>query len=69
MGVMVSQITGVLILYSTVCSDADQRKNKFCVTGLYEGNSPVTGEFPVQRDSNAENISIWWHHHGIENSH
>ena len=23
----------------------------------------VTGEFPAQRASNAENISIWWRHH------
>ena len=30
---------------------------------IYAGNSPVTGEFPVQRASNAENISIWWRHH------
>ena len=35
------------------------------VTGLCEGNSPVTGEFPVQRASNAENVSIWWRHHDI----
>ena len=27
------------------------------------GNSPVTGEFPAQMTSNAENISIWWRHH------
>ena len=27
------------------------------------GNSPVTGEFPVQRASNTESVSIWWHHH------
>ena len=33
------------------------------VTGLCEGNSPVTGEFPAQRASNAENVSIWWRHH------
>ena len=33
------------------------------VTGLYEGNSSVTGEFPAQRDSYAENVSIWWRHH------
>ena len=33
-------------------------------TGLCEGNSPVTGEFPTQRASNADNVSIWWHHHG-----
>ena len=35
---------------------------KLRVTGLYEGNTPVTGEFPAQRASNAENVSIWWHH-------
>ena len=28
------------------------------------GNSPVTGEFPTQRASNAEIVSIWWRHHG-----
>ena len=27
------------------------------------GESPVTGEFPAQMASNAENISIWWPHH------
>ena len=27
------------------------------------GNSSVTGEFPSQRASDAENISIWWRHH------
>ena len=30
---------------------------------IWAGNSPVTGEFPTQRASNAENVSIWWHHH------
>ena len=30
---------------------------------LCAGNSPVTGEFPAQRASNAENVSIWWRHH------
>ena len=29
------------------------------VTGLCEGNSTVTGEFPAQMASNAENVSIW----------
>ena len=32
------------------------------VTALREGNSPMTGEFPSKRDSNAENASIWWCH-------
>ena len=33
------------------------------VTGHCAGNSPVTGEFPAQMASNAENISNWWRHH------
>ena len=37
--------------------------SKLRVTGLCEGNSPVTGEFPAQRASNAKNIFIWWRHH------
>ena len=40
--------------------------SKLCVTGLCEGNSPVTSEFPTQRASNAENVSIWWRHHEYE---
>ena len=41
-----------------------QETSKLRVTGLYEGNSPVTGEFPAHKASNVENISIWWRHHG-----
>ena len=37
---------------------------KLRVTGLCVGNSPGTGEFPGQMASNAENVSIWWCHHG-----
>ena len=33
------------------------------VTGLCEGNPPVTGGFPSQRASNAENIAMWSRHH------
>ena len=36
---------------------------KLRVTGLCAGNSPGTGEFPAQKASNAENVSIWWRHH------
>ena len=32
---------------------------KLRVTGLSDGNSPVTGEYPAQRASNVENVSIW----------
>ena len=38
--------------------------SKLHVTGLCAGNTPMTGEFPAQRTSNAENVSIWWRHHG-----
>ena len=37
-----------------------KKTSRLRVTGLCEGNSPVTGEFPAQRTSNAENASIWW---------
>ena len=37
--------------------------SKLCITGLCAGNSPVTGEFPAQTASNAENVSIWWRQH------
>ena len=37
--------------------------SKLRVTGLCAWNSPVTGEFPAQMGSNAENVSIWWRHH------
>ena len=40
-----------------------KKTSKLRVTGLCEGNSPVTGEFPAQMASNAENVSIWWRHH------
>ena len=53
---MASQITSLTIVYPTVYSGADQRK---------AGNSPMTSEFPAQKASNAENVSIWWRHHDI----
>ena len=38
--------------------------SKLRVTGLCARNSPGTGEFPAQMASYAENVSIWWRHHG-----
>ena len=37
--------------------------SKLLGTVLSAGNSPVTGEFPAQMASNAENVSIWWPHY------
>ena len=42
-----------------------KKTSKLRVTGLGAGNSPVTDEFPAQMPSNAENVSIWWRHHGL----
>ena len=61
MGAMASQVTSVSILYSTFCSDADQRKHQSSTSLAVV--SPVTGEFPTQRTRNAENVSIRWRHH------
>ena len=66
-GAMASQITSLTIVYSTVYSGADQRESQssaslaLCV--CEGGDSPVTGEFPAQMSSNAEDVSIWWRHH------
>ena len=42
---------------------SSKKTSKLRVTGLCEGNSPVTDEFPEQKASNTENVSIWWRHH------
>ena len=42
-----------------------KKTSKLRVTGLCAGNSPGTGEFPAQMASYAENVSIWWRHHGL----
>ena len=64
MSAMASHITGVSIVGSTICSGADQRKY-LGVTGLCEGNPPLTSVFPSQRVRNAANVSIWWRYHDI----
>ena len=53
MNTMASQITGVLIVYSTAS------------LAQCAGNSPVTCKFPAHWASDAENISTWWRHHVI----
>ena len=62
MDTMASEITSLTIVYSTFYSGTDQRKHQSS-SSLPFVNSPVTGEFPTQRASNAENVSIWWRHH------
>ena len=63
MSARASQITNLTIVYSTVYSRArSMETSKLRISGLCAGNSPVTGEFPAQRSSNAKNASIWWRH-------
>ena len=40
-----------------------EKTSKLRVSGLCEGNSPVTGEFPAQKANHAEIFSIQWRHH------
>ena len=55
-------------LLNHFCRRRSKETSKLRVTGLCEGNSPVTGEFPAQRVSNAELWCFhWWrHHHKID---
>ena len=56
-----SQITSLTIYLLIRLFSSHQRKHqKLRVTGLCEGNLPLTGEFHAQRAGNAENVSIWW---------
>ena len=63
MSAMVSQIAGVSIVYSTVCSGADQRKHQSSSSlDFVRGIQRWLVKSP-QKASNAENVSIWWRHH------
>ena len=50
-------------LLNRLVRHGSKKISKLRVTGLCARNSPVTGELPAQRASNAENVSIWWSHH------
>ena len=43
-----------------------KKTSKLHVTGLCHGNPLMIGGFPSQMVSNVENVSIWWHHHGLQ---
>ena len=63
MTTMASQITSLTVVYSAVYSDADQRKHQSSASLAFVWGIHRTGEFPAQRASYAENVSIWWRHH------
>ena len=64
MGAMASQLTGVSIICPAVCFRRRSKKtSKLRVTGICEGNPPVTGGFPSHRASDVGNVFSWWRHH------
>ena len=52
-------------LLNRVFRRRSKKTPKLRVTGLCEGHSPVTGELPAKRPSNAETVPIWWRHHSL----
>ena len=58
MGAIASQITSLPVVNSIVYPDAGQRKHQSSASLAF------VLEFPAQVASNAENVSIWWRHHG-----
>ena len=50
-------------LLSRLFRRRSKKTSKLRVTGLCVGEFTGTGEFPAQRASYAENVSIWWRHH------
>ena len=60
MDMIASQITSLTVVYSTVYSDADQRKHQSSVSLAF-----VRGIHRGRMASNAESISIWWRRYEI----
>ena len=61
MGAIASQITSPTIVYSTIYSDADQRKHQSSASLAFVWG--IHRWFPAQMASNVENVSIWLRHH------
>ena len=62
MSTMASQITS-LTIFAQWLVQAQIKKTLNSTSLVFgEGNSPVTGEFPAQRASDTEYVSIGWRH-------
>ena len=48
-----------LQLFNRLFRRRSKKTSELRVTGLCKGTSPVTGEFPAQRASNADKVLIW----------
>ena len=63
MTTLASQLTSLTVVYSIVYSGVNQENIKAPRHWPLCGEVTGTGEFPAQRTSNAEKVSIWWRHH------
>ena len=52
-------------LLNRIFGHISKKTSKLRATDLCAGYSPVAGEFPAQRVSNSENVSIRWRHHAM----
>ena len=62
MGAMASQITSLLFTQPFIQAQINENLK---ASRHWPLCGELTGEFPTQRASNAENVSIWWRHHEI----
>ena len=62
---MASQITSIMIVYSTIYLGANQRKRQGSASLAFAGEFTSDRWIPRTnwRASNAENVSILWRHH------
>ena len=63
MTTIASQITSLTVVYSTVYSDADQRKHQSSASLAFVWGIHRDRWIPRTKTSYAENVSIWWRHH------
>ena len=61
-GVSNHQLHGCLLNHLVKAQNKENTKATRHLS-LCAGKSPMTAEFPAQRSSNVENVSIWWRQH------
>ena len=60
----VSNFKSIECVSNSLLRLSTKRRQGSAWLSLREGNPPVTGGFPAQRDSNGENATISWRHNG-----
>ena len=61
--IMASQITSLIIVYSTVYSGADQRKHQSSASLAFV--SGIHRWIPCTKGQQRGKVSVWWRHHGL----